>query len=349
MKFSEIYAHRLVHQQIATTNFTNATDIVQWLVAIQSQEYAQAKWSIGLRIPGLSDADVEKGFNDGKILRTHILRPTWHFVDPSDIRWMLSISAPRVQAFNAYYYRQWELDAKTLTKANKIITKALEGNNFLTRNELNEHLEKAKIPSGGVRSSGIMMNAELEGVIISGPRKGKQHTYALLEERAKPVKKLTVKEALNELALRYFTSRGPATAQDYAWWSGLTMKDVKDSIEDLPKQFEREIIDGKEYHFLPAEISSIKKQRRTFLMPDYDEYGICYKDRSAIFSEKRHGVKPATNHYFILDGLIEGNWNWTIKGKEVIIETMPFAPLSKAKATELNKAVDHYKKFIGAS
>ena len=151
---------------------------------MQAQDFPAAKWAIGLRAPGIQDADVEQAFNDGQILRTHVLRPTWHFVAPEDIRWLLALSAPRLHSTNAHYYRQADLDAKILAKSCAMIHRALEGGKTLTRAELGQHLRRAKIPADGLKLAYLMMHAELEAVICSGPRRGKQFTYALLDERA---------------------------------------------------------------------------------------------------------------------------------------------------------------------
>ena len=103
MTLSEIAGIRLMNQQIAQSNFQQPQQVVSWMVAMQAQEYAMAKWAIGLRVPGLNDAVVEKAFNDGAILRTHLMRPTWHFVSPQDIRWMLALTGPRVTAASAFH------------------------------------------------------------------------------------------------------------------------------------------------------------------------------------------------------------------------------------------------------
>jgi hypothetical protein len=339
MKTKDILLHRLYHQQIAATSFTKPEQIVSWLVAMQSQEYAQAKWAIGLRIPGLQDADVEKAFNEGKILRTHVMRPTWHFVTPEDIRWLLQLTAPRIHKLSAYYYKQAELDAKIFSKAHTIIAKALEGGRFATRTVLQEALRKGKIVAEGVRLSYIMIHAELDALICSGPREGKQFTYALLEERAPAVKPLSREAALAAFVKRYFTSRGPATVQDFAYWSGLTVKDAQEGAAQLPASFIREKIEGREYIYLP--ISPDKKLKNaTFVMPDYDEYGMSYKDRGALAPpENENGV---FDHLFVVDGQIAGRWKNAPKNS---IVTTPFKPLSEAKQKALEKAVRKYLEF----
>ena len=265
MNHSEIRNHRLFNQKIIDTDLETSHEIVCWMGAMQAQEYAMAKWAIGLRSKGLSNSDVENAFNSGQILRTHFLRPTWHFVSPADIRWMLELTAPRVQQINSFMYRKMNYELAFLNKTNEILAKALEGKKYLTRTELQEILKQKNVLADGVGLSCIMMYAELERVICSGPRKGKQFTYALLDERVPPVKPLTRQEALRELSIRYFTSRGPATLKDFATWSGLSMKDVKEGANLLTSNFARKTIDSQEFIFPENEIK-FKKRQPTFLM-----------------------------------------------------------------------------------
>jgi hypothetical protein len=283
MKTSDIIHQRLINQQIAGTTLKKPQEIVAWLGAMQAQEYAMARWGIGLRLPGSNDAEVEKACNEGAILRTHLLRPTWHFVTPEDIRWMLVLTAPRIYALSSFMFRKLELDDRTFKRSSAVLEKTLRDGKHLTRLELNTALARAKIKADGPRLGYIMMRAELEGIICSGPRKGKQFTYALLEERVPTFKPIDKEESLVRLAHRYFTSRGPATLQDFATWSGLTVKDAKAGMNALDRNFIHEVLDGKEYIFLPSQ-KNVKNPQTTFLMGDYDEYGMGYKDRTTIFN-----------------------------------------------------------------
>ena len=220
----DIAKQRLGNQGLIQSAFDNPVDVVSWLGAVQSQDYFGAKWALGLRIPNAIDDSIEKAFQNGSFLRTHLMRPTWHFVTPADIRWLLKLTAPRVHATNAFMYRKTELDQKVFKRSNAVIEKALQGSKQLTRDELRDVFTKAGIKTEGEqRMAYLLMQAELDGVICSGPRKGKQFTYMLLEERVPLVRELTREEALIELTKRYFTSRGPASVQDYAKWSGLTI------------------------------------------------------------------------------------------------------------------------------
>ena len=349
MKVSDILSHRLVNQQIAETKFKKPAEVVGYMGAIQAQDYGMAKWAIGLRLPGSTDADIEKAFNDGLILRTHMLRPTWHFVCPKDIKWILELSAPRVHAFNALYYRKEGLDSKTLKRCNDLLGKTLEGCQELNRAEIKTVLEGAKIKTEGLRMALILMHAELDAVICSGAKKGKQFSYALLDEKAPGAKIYDKEEALAKLTKLYFTSRGPATVQDYAWWSGLTIKSAREGIATLGKQFARETIDGKEYIYKENRLTDISLLQKTFLMPDFDEYSISYKDRTALLNTKSYvawneEINITRQHILIIDGVRAGTWNKNAKNKKPAVDTVVF-DTTKAKEAAAAKAVKKYLAF----
>src|SRR5690349_15894308 len=203
---TDIPRERLRSQHIDGRPLKRPVDVVRWLVASQAQDFAGAKWALGLRARNTTNAAVEREFNAGVILRTHVMRPTWHFVAQEDIRWILALTAPRVNAQNAPYYRRAGLDAPTLKGATTALTRALSGERYLTRDELREVLARARISADGLRLAYILMHAELDAAICSGPRRGKQLTYALLDERAPGTRSLARADALAELARRYFPS-----------------------------------------------------------------------------------------------------------------------------------------------
>lgn len=204
MGIDQLLHHRLASLRLVGPPLDTVTDVVEWLVAAQAQGYAAAKWSLGLRLARASDALVERAFNEGAILRTHLLRPTWHFVAPADIRWLLALTAPRVHALNAAFYRRFGIDDEAVRRLHRALVQALRGGNALTRDELRPVLEAAGLPvAGEQRMSYLLMRAELDGLICSGPRSGRQFTYALLEERAPPARTRSRDEALVELLRRY--------------------------------------------------------------------------------------------------------------------------------------------------
>lgn len=352
MKNSDIINYRLFNQQIAETTFSKPEEIVSWMIAMQAQEFAMAKWAIGLRLPKCSDAIIDKAFNEGAILRTHLMRPTWHFVTPSDIRWILALTAPRVQAVNSFMYRKLNFDKSILKRSNDTLAKALQGGKHLTRIELQAALLKETIKADGIPLSLLMMCAELDGIICSGARKGKQFTYALLDEIVPGVKPFHREEVLAKFTRRYFESRGPATLKDFVTWSGLTMKDARDGALKLSSEFIHKNINGQDYIFKKTALTTKNKLQRTFLLPDYDEYGMSYKDRSALFlpankPEMNKGGNGAYQHMIVINGTIGGTWKRTIKNNKIDIETTSFEALNKTDQQAVEKAVKKYSLFIG--
>lgn len=350
MNSKDIIAHRLVRHQIAETSFTQPEEIIAYYGAMQAQDWSMAKWALGLRLPHLREKDVDDQFNSGKILRTHMLRPTWHIVSPKDIRWMQKLTSPRVHQFNKTYYQKFDLGPKEFSKTEGILQKVLQGKNYLTRDELKTSFEKNRIKTDPLSLALILMHAELEALICSGPRKGKQFTYALLDEMIPAAKEISTEAALKKLAHLYFISRGPATIKDFSWWSGLTMKDAKSGVEMLDKSFVKEVIEGQEYIFKPMSIPDLKGKQTTFLIPDYDEYGISYKDRSLYHHPKWKETEAMTNadyfHAIAVDGYFGGTWSKkTIKNK-IIAEIQPFVSLSAKQMKSVEKAQLVFNSFF---
>src|SRR5258708_5458520 len=280
----DIAPRRLPNQLITQRTFEKPGDGVQWLGAVQARDYAAAKWALGLRLQGVTDDDIEQAFTDGAILRTHVMRPTWHFVSPADIRWLLALTAPHVRAASAYHNRKLELDDAVFRGTNAVLANALQGGKQLTRDELASALQQAGIATDGEqRVTYIMMRAELDGVICSGARRGKQFTSALLAERAPQARTLDPDEALAEITMRYFTRHGPATIQDFVWWLGLTVVDARRGLAMGTSHLLHETIGGQTYWFPPSTPPAQDLAPMAYLLPNYDEYTVGYTDRSTIF------------------------------------------------------------------
>jgi len=349
---SEIIRLRLFNQQLTEKKYTKPQELVSWMGAIQAQDYGMAKWAIGLRLPRSDDAIIERAFNEGKILRTHVLRPTWHFVTPQDIRWMLDLTAPRILSSLAHNDKHLSLDKRDLKKTNDVLTKALEGKQ-LTREEVRAVLEKAKVDTSGLRFMHLLEHAELDRIICSGAKTGNQFRYALFDERASS-KTMGREEALAELTKRFFTSRGPATIYDFAWWSGLSVTDAKKGIAMVKKKFKKENIDGKEYFFrIPASFKN-EMVPTALLLPNYDEYVISYKDRTEAIDKKYLAVivkerNAVFTNSILINGKIEGIWQRAIKNNSVTLTTRLFSTLNKRKLKSVAKGANQYSRFIGKS
>jgi len=351
----EIAQWRLHNQHIAQQTCTNPCEVVTWLGAVQAQDFAAAKWAVGLRMQGATDDALEQACDKGELLRTHVLRPTWHFVAPADIRWMLELTAPRVNAFNAYYYRKNNLDEAVFAQSNAVLRQALQGGKQLTRPELVAALQRAGITADDpLRFTLIVMRAELDAVICSGARRGKQFTYALLDERAPQAATLPRDEALSELTRRYFTSHGPATAQDFIWWSGLAGADVKRGLELVATHLQHEIITGQTYWFAASTPPAHQTAPMVYLLPNYDEYSVGYTDRSAIMDPAHADEQNARNNsvmsnIIVLNGQVVGFWKRELKRDTVIITARFFAQPTATDMRAFGSAANRYGAFLGKS
>jgi winged helix DNA-binding protein len=349
----DIARRRLANQHLMAATLTTPADVVRLLGAVQAQDYGGAKWAVALRTRGAVDGVVEQALTDGSIIRTHVLRPTWHFVTPADVRWMLALTAPRVKAAMAYYDRKLELDDTVFRRSNAAITRALRDGKHRTRAELSQLLRRARIDvTSGQRLGHLVMRAELDGLICSGARRGKQFTYALLEDRVPPAAALDRDEALLELAKRYFTTRSPATANDFAWWSGLTVADATKGIRMAGSHLEREIVDGQTYWFDASQRSRSKQPLTAHLLPNYDEYFIGFRDRSAIgrrleSSELATGGDAATAHVVVVDGQLVGGWKRTLEKTRVVVQLNLLAHLTAAEERAVASAAEAYGRFLG--
>jgi hypothetical protein len=325
---------------------------------MQSQDYAGAKWAIAQRLVNVFDSDLDELFNSGKILRTHVMRPTWHFVAPEDIRWLLQITAHRVNAASAYYFRSVELDARVFRRTNATISKALRGGVHLTRGELAARLLRAGIAVTGLRLVYIIMRAELDGVICSGPLRGRQFTYALLEERVPPAKTRTREEALCELTTRYFAGHGPALIEDFAWWSGLTLTEAREGVQLARTRITQHTFDGRAYWMDTQSASDLRPEHKrnpgalVRLLPNYDEYLIAYKERSTsshplLKGRLKAGDSPVTAHLVVRDGYVIGGWRRALKKNEVTISVNLLLPISAAERKALLVECNRYAAFLG--
>jgi hypothetical protein len=342
---------RLHCQRLNAGRLSRPEDVVGWLGAVQAQEYPFAKWGLALRMRRAGDASVERAFAAGAILRTHVMRPTWHFVTPADIRWLLALTAPRVRAVLAHYDRKLGINATVIGRANRALSAALAGGAQLTRAELKVVLTRAGLAVEGTQHlAHVIMHAELDAVICSGARRGKQFTYALLDDRAPPARMLPREEALAELTRRYFTSHGPAQLKDFAWWSGLTAAEARTGLETARHHLAEEEIEGKRYWFASLMRALERPTRAAYLLPPYDEYLIAYKDRSAALDptiwEPSAGRDPFAAP-ILLDGRVVGGWRRTSgTGSVSIVLNLP-RRLSRADALLVEEAARRYGDFLG--
>ena len=345
-----IAARRLRNQLITHTGLSRPAAVVSWQGAVQAQEYEAAKWGVALRMrEGAAAAAIERDLDAGRILRTHVMRPTWHFVAAADIRWLLELTGPRVQRVMSSYNRRLGLDADLLTRTTAVIERTLAGGRTLTRQELRAHMARAGYALDNIRLAHAVMHAELEGVICSGPRLGNKHTYALLTERAPEAPRLRREEAIAALARRYFKSHGPATVRDFVWWSGLTTGDAKRGLEMIRAR--REDIDGRSYWTVGPALRGTARARQVLLLPVYDEYLIAYRDREAVpHGPSRTGLPAAFamfQHALVIGGQVAGTWRITRRPDSIVVEVSAVRRLTRPERRALDEAITRFERFLG--
>lgn len=335
-------------------SFAGAVDVVSSHVAMQSQDYGPATWSIAQRAPGVTSDDIEQAIADGSIIRTHVLRPTWHFVAREDARWLLALTGPRVQQSMARRRRELGLDTETRARARAAIVDALEGGTALTRDEIAKLLESRGIDPAGQRLPHLLMDCELEAVICSGGRAGRHQTYALANERLPGRRPFDRDEAVVHLVRRYLDSHAPATVHDLSWWSSLTIGDIRRALDHLSPDVENRTVDGLELWSMtstaePADSSG----KGGHLLQTYDELIVGYT-RSRFFGDPRAeqaraGWKNRTlpTGLVLLDARIGGHWRRTTTKTAVKVEVLLYDEPTRSHRTALEEAASKLADFVG--
>lgn len=344
-------AMRLAGHQLTGAGFERPHDLVAWMGAMQAQDYAMVKWAVGLRLKGGNLNAVNEALERGEIVRTHVMRPTWHLVAGEDIRWMLKLSGPRVKKCIDSWTKGKGLDIpeSLYTRSNDRIGKALSGHRCMTKEELGTELERAGIPVDPDRIRRYLLRAELLGIVCSGGDRQGKPTYALLDEHVTAVPELCREEALAKLALNYFRSHAPATLKDFVWWSGLTITEAKQSIKSLGPELRKECV-GEQEFLMHVSCGETRMTDCVHCLPPYDEYLLSYKDRSLVLHPQH--VPKAYNKWGIFypvvlyNGRIVGNWSRTEKKKEVAAMISLFDTEHSVKSGVLEKAISKYKEFL---
>jgi len=341
---------RMLSQQLSNQQFEDPKQLVQWMGAMQAQDYTMSKWAIGIRLKQGSVQNVESALESGDILRTHIMRPTWHYVAADDIRWMLALSGERVKKAYDSYAKRLEVTESTHTKCGKLLEKILEGNNHLTKQEIGEEFSRAGLFHDITHAHYFINRAEALGVVCSGVDKNKKVTYALLEERVAPVNALYKEEALALLATRYFRSHSPASLQDFIWWSGLTTTEARQAIRLIEPELIKERFGTEEIFIHSSWHESKPVDDIVQFLPPYDEYLISYKDRTAVLNPTYNA--RAFNNFGIFypvimyNGKIVGNWKKVTKKGEIAIETSFFEKKAKINKALIKEAEKKYLNYL---
>lgn len=351
MELRDALQLRLRNQRLAGEKLRSPAEAVGWFGAVQGQEYNDARWAVGWRTADRTASRIDDALAEGSIIRTHVLRPTWHFVAREDFRWLMALSGPRVIATTLPRQRQLGIDEETMAAVRKALAKALEGGRALARPEL-----QAVLREGGVsldedpqRFPWLMMIAELEGFICSGPRQGRQHTWALADERVPPAPPLTRDEALRELTLRYFRAHGPATVRDFAWWSGFTLTDCRRGIEMARDNLEEDRL-GEEPCYLLADSPAPDSPRDLYLLAPFDEYTVGYAaaNRRHLARNPAHAGENLLDFAIVdRDGHVVGAWQRRIAPGAVTIRPAFFEPPSAADVAAFEAAAGEFAASLG--
>ena len=350
---------RLDAQRLADSRSGSPADTVRHLLALQAQDFAGAKWSVGVRTPGSTDAAVEAALASGEIVRSWPMRGTLHFVAPDDLGWMLSLTSARTIQGAAGRHRQLELTEAELQHAREVALAELAGGVVLTRDELLDRFVAAGIPVTGQRGIHIVQRLSLWAVLVFGPLragaagKANQQTFVLFDEWVRSPRTLERDEALGEFALRYFTGHGPATVRDFAWWSSLTLTDARAGLAVARDRLDELVSDGTSYFAArdAGAAASESLHAGVLALPGFDEYLLGYQDRGAALAPEHFElIVPGKNGLFlptiVVDGEVVGTWRRTLTTKGVAVEPQPFAPLTSGQARAFDAAIADYAAFL---
>lgn len=340
---------RLHTLRLAGRSYASPEAVVAGLLAVQAENYAQASWAVAARTTGVTEDAVDRLHDRGAILRTHVLRPTWHFVRPDDIRWLVELTAPRTRRSMRQLQRELGLGDRALEASAQLIGEALSGGVQLTREALGERLRAAGLPAEGMALGTVLFHAELSALICSGARQDGRHTYALLDERAPGARQLDRDEALAELALRYFAGHGPATERDLAYWASLTLTDVRAGLAAAAGRLDRLEHGGRTYWFADPPPPDGPLEPRGHLLQTLDEYHNGYQDsRYALDAD---GIvprgRPAAVGMALVDGQMVGDVRRTVRARGVRFDVGLFRPLADDEAAALEVAAHRYGAFLG--
>ena len=354
MPLNDIAHQRLLHQHIARPNpnhssFDHPSQVVQWMGAMQAQDYGQALWAVALRTIAATQADVEQAIAERSIVLTWPMRGTIHFVAAMDVRWMLDLCASRKLAADGSRMKQLELDETILGRCERLFQKALAGGSPMTRSAMLELLELSGISPAGQRGYHILWRLAQSGLICFGPRQGKEQTFVLLEEWIPNAPKKSRDDSLAVLAERYFTSHGPATVQDFAVWSGLTLRDARAGLESVQGRLVSEVWDQLEYWWVDQ--TSATQTSGVHLLPGFDEYLLGYKDRRDVITvEHAARIVPGGNGVFfpmiVVDGQVLGTWKRKIKKNGVQVALEPFLEIDGLEE-RVHESLMRYCAFVG--
>ena len=357
MTTTDITQRRLLRQRLIRPDLATPAEVVRWFGAVQAQELPGANYAVALRMvdraPAVTEQVIEQAVADRSIVRTWPMRGTLHFIPAADAQWMLRLLARRTNQKAASIYRRVGLSDADFARAGEALASALRGGKLMARKELYATLEAAGLSTAGDQRGGHLLGYwAREGLICLGPRQGKQPTFTLLDEWVPNARQLDDDEALATLARRYYRSHGPATERDFAWWSGLTLTEARRGAALAGNDLTRMVIDGQPYWEgaapLPSAETSADHDASVLLLPQYDEYTVAYRDRSAAL----HPAFPADpflilGPVLVVDGQVMGTWKRALAKDAVTLAITHYAPLDAAQRDRLERAAERYGRYLG--
>lgn len=357
----DVALRRLVDGRLVGSTLTRPDEVVRWHGAVQAQEHLGVRWAVAQRAPGLTQDEVTAALDAGTIIRTHALRPTWHLLAAEDVRWVQRATAHRVHVANRSRYTQLGLDDATFARAHDVLADAVRGGRHLTRPELGEALVDGGVDLAGHAEPGqrlahLVMHAELEQVLVNGVHRGKQRTYALLDERVPGAPERSEDDDLAELARRYVQARSSVTAEDLSWWSGLTLTGARHAlaVADIPRTVPGP--DGRpRYELAPLEVETVADGPQVHLLWSFDELQIGLRDRSAVFGDEvlaADAASPATlrladGNLVTLDGRAVGRWQRTLGAASVRVTVQLLARLDLVQRAAVTVAAERFAASLG--
>ena len=349
----DIARARLRAQRLDPPIATAPAELVRWMGAVQAQDLALSRWSVGQRAACDAKA-VDAALADGSIVRTHVLRPTWHFVAREDIGWMLALTADRVRARLRPYDRNNGVDTEMIRTSSRTIEAAIRRSGHLTRARIADILARrgVRVEAGWIVGH-LLMHAELSGVICSGVAEGAQQTYALLEERAPNAAMRVGDDALGELAARYFQSHSPAAPQDFSWWSGLAAAQAKRAIEMIRSSLDECDVGGTRFlvHRHASVRAAATRRRRAHLLQAFDELVVAYSGTRSIVDEDGLLVnaKPEglLTRSVVLDGQVCGRWEKQPRASALAVRVQLAVDVSPRGRLAIERAAGVYGTFLG--
>jgi len=345
----DIARWRLRSQHLVAPYAVSAREAVGSLLAVQAENPSQAAWAVASRTQNPDQADLATLLDDGAVLRTHVLRPTWHFVRAEDIGWLLDLTGPRVRRVTGQQLRNtYGPDERSIGQAVAALTQALASRGQLTRAQVADALRERGIRGSGQMLMILLAHAELDGLICSGGIVDGEHTYALMSERVPTPRRLGRTEALAELALRYFTWHGPATERDLAYWATLTLTDVRAGLQQVRDRLDSFQHDGRTFWHAPGDAPGGPQEPAGHLLQILDETYRGYQDSRWVLDAAGHvpRTRETAAGMALVDGQLLAAMRRTVANDHVQFDLRPYRALTPPEIEALDQAARRYGEYL---